>query len=69
MTNTAYTAHYWRLHVKQKEECSSLDEAVSFLANGWADADLSQIAVVAPDGNVVLDGQELLDAMTASLHG
>lgn len=47
----------------------SLDQAVGFLANGWADADLSQISVIAPDGSVALDGQELLDAMQTHLHG
>ncbi|WP_330328154.1 hypothetical protein [Streptomyces pseudovenezuelae] len=69
MTNTTYTAHYWRHHVKDSEEFPSLDQAVGFLANGWADADLSQISVIAPDGSVALDGQELLDAMQTHLHG
>ncbi|MGQ4338043.1 hypothetical protein ACN6LF_001839 [[Kitasatospora] papulosa] len=63
-----FVAHYWRHHVRQEKECDSLEEAVQFLANGWADAELSQEAIYAPDGSIVLAGQELLDAISAELE-
>jgi hypothetical protein len=69
MTQASYTAQYRLHHTEQSAKCGSLDDAVAFLAQGWVDGDLSQIAVLGPDGQVVLTGPELLDAMTDRLHG
>ncbi|WP_187285450.1 hypothetical protein [Streptomyces sp. OR43] len=63
-----FVAHYWRHHTRQQEECDSLEEAVQFLAAGWADSNLSQEAIDAPDGSVALAGQDLLDAISAELE-
>lgn len=63
-----FVAHYWRHHVRQEEECGSLEEAVEFLANSWAAGNLSLEAIRDPDGSAVLEGQELMDAISAELE-
>lgn len=63
-----YTARYWRHMRECAEPCRTLQEAVSYLANGWADADLLQISITGPGGAVILDGDQLLDEMTATLN-
>lgn len=67
MSEATYKARYWRYFSEIEEECDTLDEAVAFLANGWAGGDLSEIEVVGPDGAVALEGAELHARMTALL--
>ncbi|WP_042001382.1 hypothetical protein [Streptomyces sp. AcH 505] len=59
-----YVARYWRYFEEFSEECPSFDEALYFLSAGWAAGDLKEIAIVAPDGQVVSEGAELFAALT-----
>lgn len=59
MDEATYKARYWHYFSEQAEECDTLDEAVAFLANGWARGDLSEIEVVGPGDRTVLEGEQL----------
>lgn len=58
-----WTAVYWRFHSREREECDSLDEALSFLANGEDNGNLSATEVLGPDGTAVVPESEIFDAM------
>lgn len=55
-----YTARYWRYHSIDEQEFDTRAEAVAFLANSWAAGDCSPISVAGPDGQAVLEGDELM---------
>ncbi|EFE65727.1 predicted protein [Streptomyces viridosporus ATCC 14672] len=67
MSDETYKARYWRYYSEQEEECDTLDEAVAFLSNGWERGNLSEIAVIGPDGTTALSGERLHQRMMSLL--
>ncbi|WP_020135003.1 hypothetical protein [Streptomyces sp. 351MFTsu5.1] len=67
MSEATYTARYWRHFSECEEDCDSLDDAVAFLANGWANGDLSEISIDDRAGETVLAGDELHQRMWSAL--
>ncbi|MFF0777117.1 hypothetical protein [Streptomyces sp. NPDC003720] len=67
MSESVYRARYWRYGAEQEEECDTLDEALAFLCAGWENGDLSEIAIVGPDGEAILAGADLFNRMVALL--
>lgn len=67
MTDGQYEARFWRYQTEDSEECDTLEEAVAYLASGWARGELSEIDVAGPDGSAVLSGDALHKRMMAVL--
>ena len=61
-----YIARYYRYQQEMSEELDSLEAAIAFLAAQWDAGQISERDILGPDGAVVLEGEELLNAMTSS---
>lgn len=55
MSETRVVARYFQHHKQHTMECSDLDEAVAFLAEGMYNNLCSPLDVVDQDGAVILD--------------
>lgn len=62
-----WTARYMRYHQPGHAECDTLDEAIGVLAWGEEEGEMAGVEIVAPDGSVALEGDELDQAITKHL--
>lgn len=69
MVEQVYKAHSWRYFQEDEQEFDTLGEAVGFLASNWAASECSPVAVVGPDGEVLLTGDALSIEIRKYLDG